>query len=331
MEAFGQELPKFSAAIQDYERVYPEKNWNFPKMHTHQHTLRDILTKGVTRNYNTKPFEKMHGALKDIYQERTNFKDVDKQITKIEHQFLISKTIRARIDTRETLLLQSKLPEAKPDPYQFGPIHLGALQAEGSFVEFEARHVGDQAFNRFHIRLGEYINRISLGGITQWFTVKPRDMFTESRYIKVDYESAVSWRALTDHLRCNPKFQNHPRYDCVIYKPSGSDAAARSNRTIAFARLKLVFLYKFQDNTYPFALIEGFDVVGARSAVDTDLGLCRVRSRLSTEFILVDQIIRGALLVKDHGQDNDHDYFVVDTVDSDMFLQIRQDVPLWNT
>ena len=56
------------------------KDWNFIKNHSHKHTVDDIIQKGVTMNYNTKPFERMHGALKQIYHWQTNFKDVAKQV-----------------------------------------------------------------------------------------------------------------------------------------------------------------------------------------------------------------------------------------------------------
>ncbi|PBK78974.1 hypothetical protein ARMGADRAFT_951529, partial [Armillaria gallica] len=56
------------------------KSWNFPKIHSHQHMVNDILEKGVTLNYNMKLNEKMHGPLKDAYQMRTNFKDVTEQV-----------------------------------------------------------------------------------------------------------------------------------------------------------------------------------------------------------------------------------------------------------
>ena len=49
-------------------------------MHSHQHTAQDILAKGVTSNYNTKPSEKMHGDLKRIYSEHTNYKNVEAQV-----------------------------------------------------------------------------------------------------------------------------------------------------------------------------------------------------------------------------------------------------------
>ena len=54
----------------------PEKNWNFIKNHSHHHAVQDILNKGVTKNFNTKIFEILHGALKAAYLAFTNFKDV---------------------------------------------------------------------------------------------------------------------------------------------------------------------------------------------------------------------------------------------------------------
>lgn len=58
-----------------------KKSWNFPKIHTHTHMFQDILEKGATRNYNTKPNEQANGPLKTIFQQRTNFKDVASQVS----------------------------------------------------------------------------------------------------------------------------------------------------------------------------------------------------------------------------------------------------------
>ncbi len=55
------------------------KNWNFPKNHLYVHLFDDIVAKGVTRNYSTKPNEQMHGPLRKIYQ-RTNFRDIAPQV-----------------------------------------------------------------------------------------------------------------------------------------------------------------------------------------------------------------------------------------------------------
>ncbi|PBK82761.1 hypothetical protein ARMGADRAFT_946079 [Armillaria gallica] len=84
IQAIRDELLKFSTLIR-YEQLTQSvnpgaKSWNFPKIHSHQHMVNDILEKGVTLNYNMKPNEKMHGLLKDTYQMRTNFKDVAEQV-----------------------------------------------------------------------------------------------------------------------------------------------------------------------------------------------------------------------------------------------------------
>ena len=70
-----------------YAESYPEKSWNFPKAHTHQHLFDDIQNKGVTRNYNTKPNESAHRPLKKFYMHHTNFKNVDPQVRIISYIF----------------------------------------------------------------------------------------------------------------------------------------------------------------------------------------------------------------------------------------------------
>lgn len=49
-------------------------------MHSHVHAFDDIMEKGVTRNYNTKTNEGLHGPIKDLYKARLNGKDVDAQV-----------------------------------------------------------------------------------------------------------------------------------------------------------------------------------------------------------------------------------------------------------
>ena len=56
------------------------KDWNFPKIHTHKHLFEDIIDKGATRNYNTKPSEKLHGPIKYAYLLRTNKKNIASQV-----------------------------------------------------------------------------------------------------------------------------------------------------------------------------------------------------------------------------------------------------------
>jgi hypothetical protein len=70
--------------MQKYADKHSEKEWDFPKLHTHQHLFDDIENKGVTRNFNTKPNENLHGPLKTAYKLRTNFKNVASQVCVFE-------------------------------------------------------------------------------------------------------------------------------------------------------------------------------------------------------------------------------------------------------
>lgn len=63
------------------DQSYEKEGWNFPKMHLIQHLFDDIVAKGATRNYSTKPFEKMHGPLGEAYERVSNFKDVAEQVS----------------------------------------------------------------------------------------------------------------------------------------------------------------------------------------------------------------------------------------------------------
>ncbi|KAF9538336.1 hypothetical protein CPC08DRAFT_794394, partial [Agrocybe pediades] len=76
-------LLEFEVRLKDYMKLRPLKQWTFPKAHTHQHMISDIVNKGVTRNYNTKPNEKLNGHLKKFYQNHTNFKNVASQARSI--------------------------------------------------------------------------------------------------------------------------------------------------------------------------------------------------------------------------------------------------------
>jgi len=63
----------------DDDTQLPVKEFNFPKMHAHQHVFDHILDKGATYGYSTKLFERLHGPLKKWYLLRTNFKNIAPQ------------------------------------------------------------------------------------------------------------------------------------------------------------------------------------------------------------------------------------------------------------
>jgi len=124
----------------------------------------------------------------------------------------------------------------------------------------------------------------------------------------------VDWCIKTDILRCNESFHGHPRYDHVL--------VATENGHF-FARILRLFQIAVGTQSYPVAYVKSYcRPPGRIRRKDKDLSLHRVRVKANPyEIISVQSIVRGALLVQD--SDNLDDYFVVDTVDADMFLRMQ--------
>jgi hypothetical protein len=130
----------------------------------------------------------------------------------------------------------------------------------------------------------------------------------------VNYKSLVDWRQYTDYLQCNPQFFSAPHFDCVFIQ---------TQQSIIIGHLVFVFECTVWNDLFPIALIHPFDApTGLQLRKDQQLNIFRVRAkpRMRTEFFSVRSIIRGALLVQD---DNSLDYLVIDTIDTDMFLHVR--------
>jgi hypothetical protein len=64
-------------------------------MHALVHSFDDIEAKGASRNYNTKPNEKLHGLLKKAYLRRTNFRDVAPQVSLLFYEILLCSHTRS--------------------------------------------------------------------------------------------------------------------------------------------------------------------------------------------------------------------------------------------
>ncbi|KAJ8690115.1 hypothetical protein PTI98_011573 [Pleurotus ostreatus] len=302
------------------------------KNHLYVHLFDDIERKGATRNYSTKPYEKSHGGLKTTYRRRTNFKNIAPQILLIDHLKQVSEFIWDEINvldaSREAVLAhRDEEDEDDGDDVQppSGHYRLGSRSKPITLAEVEANHQADAAFERFRLRLSEFINR-ELDVEKQpgyRYLRTPGDQLTKihpGKYLTINYESTVDWRQDTDLLRCNPKFQGAPRYDHVIIKTARPTTLGAD----IVAQLLMVFSITVDEATYDIALVHPLDrPSGVRQQKDIDLQLLRLRGRprKSAEFVFLSSIIRGALVVPDFIQQGD--YFLVDTVDGDMFLRYR--------
>ncbi|KAG2078672.1 hypothetical protein BDR04DRAFT_1124392 [Suillus decipiens] len=300
-------LQKFSEIMGEYiTQSQPEtfKNWNFPKKHLISHVFDDILAKGMTRNYNTKPNEKMHGALRKIYLQRTNFKNVASQYNQRD---ACDPKINAELDETVTIT----------DAHS----SLGSKQGNHSFSDIMRIYGTDRAFTDFRMKLNSFLNvflpqnHIPLSD-ERCIHLCAEDTIMEFRFLQVNYESIVDWCVHRDLLRCNPKFYGSPRYDCVMVKTADKPF---------FARLVYMFTCSIGGTDFPLALIHPYDVniASTRRRRDDNIGLWRVRAkpRSSSEIISVWSIIWGAALANDPEMAGD--YFVIHTVDTDIFLRVK--------
>ncbi|KAF9783985.1 hypothetical protein BJ322DRAFT_1007764 [Thelephora terrestris] len=303
--------------------AYNKGGWKFPKMHLTTHLFDDIESKGATRNYTSKTFKKLHGPLGETYERRTNFKDIANQVsnyyTTCRHNIdrldaFHEKARRDAADAVDPTTTSRDQISCVGESYQIssGTNHSTALGSKletktiDAFLESETKK-DDLAFNALRSRITQVIRALS----------GQSDLITEYMFVKVGYESIVNWEIKTDYLRCNPKFHGKSRYDFVIVDlPRGR----------VFAQLACIFVCRVGRHDYRLALIQALDKSTRQNAkaVDKELSILRwhIRARSRCEVIPLDSIVRGAVLLEDIK--NRGDYFVIDTLDGDMFLRLKQ-------
>ncbi|KAK0467597.1 hypothetical protein IW261DRAFT_1553860 [Armillaria novae-zelandiae] len=326
-------------------------SWSIPKVHMQRHLFDDIIAKGATKNYNTKVNECMHGPLKEAYQTWTNFKNVADQILMTDHKYGIAMKLRQRIDhnkkhqkeamasveqetkvsskakhhNRQMQNIQSLNSKASLHSLRFTPRDPCTLE------ELEAAFHSDPAYEHFRIRLGlfmtTFLNMIQEGTVAagKYIQYQPNDIIQIYHTLTVNYQSLVNFKKSTDLLRCSPSFYNHPHYDGVIIN---------TNRGAYIGQLVQLFECEYLEQRYPLALVHPFDITVTdgrqcwKHQCDRDLGFYHVcaRPRVYSQFVSIYAIICGVLLVEDNSSDlsNGHDYFVVDTVDSDIFFRMKK-------
>ncbi|KAG2348732.1 hypothetical protein BDR05DRAFT_972997 [Suillus weaverae] len=197
-----------------------EKSWNFPKKHLSAHLFDDIEAKDCT-----------------------NFKNFAEQILRHNHDSLIAEYIRNKLDHLDTqnLSISGNL-EDQPDtalqetddsddidvdltePTEAQHFSLGSKQAAMSFTLIEAGSPDNPAFERFQIKLNDFLNCAFAA-------------------------NSIPFPVSTDYLQCTPMFHGSPRYDCVILQ---------TNTGIIFGKLMLIFTCTVGDVQYPVTLDKDF-------------------------------------------------------------------------
>ncbi|KAJ6623311.1 hypothetical protein B0H10DRAFT_2162561 [Mycena sp. CBHHK59/15] len=283
---------------------FADKNWDFPKMHSHTHIFDDIDRKGATRNFGTKIDESMHGPARAAYLRQTNFKGVAAQILRADHFQLVGKYILDQLNDLDDLLLveDAENPEETAEVIKkIANIFVGAKQKFSDFLSEFLPAYG------YSLPGGKPIK------------FQPQNEIIPHQFLKVFFQSLDNWADGSDYLRCNPNFHNHSRYDVAIVNTTTGSI---------FVQLICIFTCKVEDKVHPFAYVQPLDAgTGQLLTKDKALHFHRVcaKPRQKSEFISVHTIIQGALLAPDF--DKSGGFLVIDMVDTDMFLQLKSMYP----
>ncbi|KAJ3555947.1 hypothetical protein NM688_g2296 [Phlebia brevispora] len=320
-------LSEFGALIDILSQRYPDKKWDFIKLHWQTHSYDEIWAKGATRNYNTKPFEKLHGEFKTTYRERTNYKQVDNQILHVNHQLVTAHSIRANLDIFERYCKEiaeedtntdtnNTKPLPFPQHFESKHVYIGSGSRPMSFERVQAEHLNDVAFARLCLRFARYLTEFMPKPNGEQWRIGPECKLQFFKFLKVKFESKVTWRQEMDYLHCNPCFYGQPRYDGVLIKLDEAN--------VLFGKLVFIFTCQLGEDKHAFALIQPLDMpTGELLQKDRQLHLYRLHAhaRQHSIFIPIEFIIRGALVAEDPLTPDD--FFVMDIVDTDWFLHCR--------
>ena len=125
----------------------------------------------------------------------------------------------------------------------------------------------------------------------------------------------VDWRPTTDYLRCNPSFFGHERYDHALIEEAGRHF---------FVHLLHLFQVTVGEQLHALAYVKTYcRPPGHMRRKDKDLGIYRLQLRASQyQIISLNSVVRGAVIISDFS--NPGEFLVVDTIDTDMFLRMKQ-------
>ncbi|KAJ7891541.1 hypothetical protein B0H13DRAFT_1887092 [Mycena leptocephala] len=158
------------------------KDFNFLKQHSLIYSIEEFMSKGTSRNMNTRVGEGFQQEVEKMYQ-KTNGKNAERQ---------------ANLDLEDGERIV--IPVASG--ISSGHWRLGSPVPRVPPPRLEAERKNDTAFRGFTMRLREYIaqhhpaHQVRLEQLIQ---------IEQCKVIYVEYQSKVDWRSARDILRCNPQ------------------------------------------------------------------------------------------------------------------------------
>ncbi|KAJ7076600.1 hypothetical protein C8R43DRAFT_1177915 [Mycena crocata] len=311
----SQRLERLQQFIKDYEywcsqvTVKYGKEFDFFKQHATSHIVDDIRNKGTTNHGSTRPGEGFQQEAAEAYNQ-TNFKNVAVQMNRIDETQEAIARIRMAIDKFDK---QCEEDEREDEPDLEESSNTSALTSASWRFGAPDRLTNSRAF-------GDLLN--SAGNPVKDFDSMLRDFISEHfpgeqiqpfKCAHLTYQSLEDWRGLRDIVRCNPSFHGYSRYDSILFN---SDLPG-----LSFARLRTMFRCTLETKRqFDVAIVRQFR--RSKWKPRTDWAGCQVYEETKEySLLLMDYVMRGALLtpVTASGKDNLH-YFV-DSTDADMFLR----------
>lgn len=143
--------------------------------------------------------------------------------------------------------------------------------------------------------------------MTEWEQIR------RFKCVYLSYQSVVDWTEERDIMRCNPDFHGRSRFDCVVIN---DDAPG-----ITISRIRdLIRCWLPSGKVIDVALIHGFSPSKWRPR--TAWKGCKVIEEDKTSsLVLMEYVVRGGLVCPVSGRKGELTNYIVDTIDSDMFLR----------
>ncbi|THU83642.1 hypothetical protein K435DRAFT_689141, partial [Dendrothele bispora CBS 962.96] len=312
-----------------------DKSFVFPKQHDLCHIISDIREKGVTHNYSTRPGESFQQEARQAY-ERTNKKNVDPQITRIDGYQEVVARIRLEVDESERINKAGLNPDPLTDPSSIphGEVHHSNLTS----TEKLKQHLSDPSK---HWKLGADLRRRWISCSDLQMTV-PRTLgfkdlgqrlhkflktfvspdldknanieLRQYHCLTLRYVSCIDWTLQADLLRSNPSFNGRPRYDCALLN-TGS-------KNLEFVRLHLLLTCQLPSGElHDVALVSklrGSTKWKPKTVWD---GCVVYREQNTTEYVLLKYLIRGAHFISFYDIQQPNAYHLNSFIDGDWFIR----------
>ncbi|KAK7020915.1 hypothetical protein R3P38DRAFT_3397467 [Favolaschia claudopus] len=317
--------------IEDYEKWCKrvsedyDKNFKFPKQHYLIHALDDVPLKGVLRNGTTRTGEGIHQENKQI-----SIRDEDQEVV-ARTRLRASQTAElsdASSDTdatnQEADVAQFKQGSARRVPKsRISPANVENQWIFGSPLQYsdsrsyEDLHGGNNPIYRaLDPRLREFLHsQFPDEYLTYEDTIMASIEVFQCVYIA--YQSKDDWTNAEDILRCNSNWYNSgPRYDCVLFNSDQPGVACARLRSLIRCQLP-------SGRVVDLAVVQNMKPSKWRPKTSWD-GCVVFEEEVDLTFLLMDFVIRGALLAHAQGPSNSRRnfHYLVDVVDGDMFLRV---------